>query len=182
MQNPCGASSHHPRSLPHLPEGDVLVGRARREPQHARRPVGALGVPLDLVGGRDLLVDQVVVQDVELVPLDGLRGRVVVVVVRLVVLVPLIAWMGRSSSSSWDRRALISTQKGHKEVHEPAVTLLASSELTSVDSVEVLGFPRLVLLVPPVNGALQRNLASKLTVLLVAAHELQSLSRDRRTS
>ena len=44
-----------------------------------------------------------------------------------------------------------------------------------MNSVEVLWLPRLVLLVPPVHSALQGHLASKLTVLLVAAHEFERL-------
>ena len=64
-----------------------------------------------LKGGRLALVDEVGVEDVELVPLDHLGGRVIVVVVRLVVLVPLVA---------------------------------------RVNAVEVLGFARPVLVMPPV--------------------------------
>lgn len=70
-----------------------LVGWPRMEAQHARLAVLAGGILLDNERGRFRLVDEVRVEDVELVALHHLRGRVVVVVVRLVVLVPLVPGM-----------------------------------------------------------------------------------------
>uniref|UniRef100_A0A8C3HVR3 Uncharacterized protein n=1 Tax=Chrysemys picta bellii TaxID=8478 RepID=A0A8C3HVR3_CHRPI len=70
-------------------EGDVLVGRASVEAQDGEVLVVLTG--LQEVLGRGALVDQVGVEDVELVALDDLGRRVVEVVVRLVVLVPLEA-------------------------------------------------------------------------------------------
>ena len=50
-----------------------------------------LRVFLKLKCGRLALVDEIRVEDVELVALNNLGGRVVMVIVRLVVLVPLVA-------------------------------------------------------------------------------------------
>ena len=90
--------THSPINVPvspaRPPEGNVLVRRPGGEAQHAGGVVGTLRVPLHLIGGRHLLVDQVVVQDVKLVALHHLGWRVVVVVVRLVILVPLVAYGG----------------------------------------------------------------------------------------
>ena len=73
-------------------EGDVLIGRACMKPQEAGGPVLiCLGILLQLKGGRVALVDEVGVEDVEFVALHNLGGRVVMVVVRLVVLVPFVA-------------------------------------------------------------------------------------------
>lgn len=70
-------------------EGYVLVRRARVEPQNAE--VLVVGTGLQEVLRRGSLVDQVRVEDVELVALDDLWRRVVKVVMRLVVFVPLEA-------------------------------------------------------------------------------------------
>ncbi|KFR13739.1 Putative uncharacterized protein encoded by CACTIN-AS1, partial [Opisthocomus hoazin] len=70
-------------------EGDVLVGRPGLEAQDGEVLVVLAG--LQEVLGRRALVDEVGVEDVELVALHDLGGRVVEVVVGLVVLVPLEA-------------------------------------------------------------------------------------------
>lgn len=70
-------------------EGDVLVRRARVEPQGPK--VLVVGTGLEEVLRRGALVDQVRVEDVELVTLDDLGRRVVEVVMGLVVFVPLEA-------------------------------------------------------------------------------------------
>ena len=83
-----------PMALRHLPfpvhdgEGYVLIRRTCLEPnrQSIIRTV-LLQVELGGFG----LVSQVRVENVELVPLDDLRRRVLRVVVHLVVLVPLVA-------------------------------------------------------------------------------------------
>lgn len=86
--------------LVHDTEGQILVRRPCDEPNKARvllasrckglaSPAAVLA--FDLIRGRLCLVDEVWVENVELVALHDLWWRVVVVVVRLVVLVPLVA-------------------------------------------------------------------------------------------
>ena len=70
-------------------EGDVLVRRPCVNAQHAK--VWVVWARRQRVLGRRPLVDQVRVEDVEFVALHDLGRRVVHVVVRLVVLVPLEA-------------------------------------------------------------------------------------------
>ncbi|CAN0879895.1 hypothetical protein LINGRAHAP2_LOCUS13353 [Linum grandiflorum] len=79
------------RELPlliHNPESDILVRRPGVEPDDAR--LVATSVSIDSVRRSLGLVDQIRVEDVELVTLNGLGRWVVVVVVGLVVLVPLV--------------------------------------------------------------------------------------------
>lgn len=68
-------------------KGDVLVGRPGVEAQDPE--VLVVGARLQKILRRGTLVDQVRVEDVEFVALHNLGRRVVEVVVRLVVLVPL---------------------------------------------------------------------------------------------
>lgn len=74
--------------LVHDLEGHVLVRRAcvEADDEEVSRVCG-----LQVVRRRDGLVDEVRVEDVELVALHALGRRVVVVVVRLIVLVPVVA-------------------------------------------------------------------------------------------
>lgn len=81
-------------------EGQVLVGRPAHEPDQAgilfaRRGVRlastAAILPLDLVSGRTGLVNEVGIEDIELIALDHLGRRIVIIIVRLVVLVPVKA-------------------------------------------------------------------------------------------
>ena len=51
---------------------------------------------------------------------------------------------------------------------------------TCMDSVEVLGFAWLVLLMPPVHRALKGHFTTEFTVCLVAAHQTQRLQRVDR--
>ncbi|CAN0879886.1 hypothetical protein LINGRAHAP2_LOCUS13349 [Linum grandiflorum] len=105
--------------LVHNPESDILVRRSSVEPDDAR--LITTSISINRIRRSLGLVHQVGVEDVELVSLNDLRRRVVVVVVGLVVLVPLV---------------------------------------TGVDSVEVLWFPRSVLVVPPVNCRVKINFRS----------------------
>ena len=70
---------------------DVFVRRAAGDSQDARVVVYGARVALELVSRRFAFIDQIREEDVELVPLDGFRRRVIVVVVRGVVFVPLVA-------------------------------------------------------------------------------------------
>mmetsp|Transcript_100341 Transcript_100341/g.321755 ORF Transcript_100341/g.321755 Transcript_100341/m.321755 type:complete len:354 (+) Transcript_100341:2-1063(+) len=85
-------------------EGGVLVGRACVEAKEHR--LRGLRVPLDVVNRRLRLIDQVGVEYVELVPLDSLRRRIVVVVVSLVVLVPLVACL-HAVEEAWFSRLVL---------------------------------------------------------------------------
>uniref|UniRef100_A0A9L0RK64 Uncharacterized protein n=1 Tax=Equus caballus TaxID=9796 RepID=A0A9L0RK64_HORSE len=89
-------------------EGDVLVGRPRVEAQ--RGEVLVVGARLQEVLGRGALVDEVGVEDVELVALHDLGRRVVEVVVRLVVLVPLEARVHAVEEARLARPVLVRPQ------------------------------------------------------------------------
>ncbi|KFP78838.1 Putative uncharacterized protein encoded by CACTIN-AS1, partial [Acanthisitta chloris] len=91
-------------------EGDVLVGRPGVEAQDGEVLVVLTG--LQEVLGRRALVDEVGVEDVELVALHDLRGRVVEVVVGLVVLVPLEARVHAVEETRLARAVLVGPQVG----------------------------------------------------------------------
>lgn len=75
--------------LVHDPEGHVFVRRARAEAQHGEVAVLHVGRQIEARGG--LGVQEVGVEDVELVAHHDLGRRVLAVVVRAVVLVPVVA-------------------------------------------------------------------------------------------
>ncbi|KFW81253.1 Putative uncharacterized protein encoded by CACTIN-AS1, partial [Manacus vitellinus] len=91
-------------------EGDVLVGRPRVEAQDGKVLVVLAG--LQEVLGRRALVDEVGVEDVELVALHDLGGRVVEVVVGLVVLVPLEARVDAVEEAGLARPVLVGPEIG----------------------------------------------------------------------
>uniref|UniRef100_A0ABI8ASY4 Uncharacterized protein n=1 Tax=Felis catus TaxID=9685 RepID=A0ABI8ASY4_FELCA len=111
-------------------EGDVLVGRPRVEAQ--RGEVLVVGAGLQEVLGRGALVDEVGVEDVELVALHDLGRRVVEVVVRLVVLVPLEARVHAVEEAGLARPVLVGPQvglAGQRHLHAELRLVLAHALL-----------------------------------------------------
>lgn len=68
---------------------DILIRRPRMEPQNRKLPI--LRTRCQKILRRPVLVDQIRIENIKLVTLHDLRWRIVHVVVRLIVLVPLEA-------------------------------------------------------------------------------------------
>ncbi|KFP75399.1 Putative uncharacterized protein encoded by CACTIN-AS1, partial [Apaloderma vittatum] len=123
-------------------EGDVLVGRPGVEAQDGKVLVVLAGLQ-EVLGGR-ALVDEVGVEDIELVALHDLGGRVVEVVVGLVVLVPLEARVHAVEEAGLAGPVLVSPEiglarEGHLHAELRLVCAHALLGLTEEDVIGTLG-------------------------------------------
>mmetsp|Transcript_2255 Transcript_2255/g.8043 ORF Transcript_2255/g.8043 Transcript_2255/m.8043 type:complete len:245 (+) Transcript_2255:651-1385(+) len=86
---------------------DVFVRRTAGYFQYARVVVYGGYIALALIRRRFGRIDQIRVEDVKLIPLDGFRRRVIVVVMRGVVLVPLVPGVHSVEVSRFPRFVLV---------------------------------------------------------------------------